>query len=88
MIDGAGKMVPHQKEVAGRWAGTGPVKWVRFEAVVPADAELFVVSADGRVQPEPPDPVRVSEAQGKVRLATAGRLYVLARGPSPIERLG
>ena len=87
IVDGAGKPLPHQKEITGRWAPDGSIKWMRFDAFVAAGKGCFVEVADAAASPEPPSAVRVSERNGKVVIDTGAARYVLSRGASPIEEI-
>jgi hypothetical protein len=42
LVDKNGKEIPCQKEVTGRWAPEGAVKWVRFDALVSPQDECFM----------------------------------------------
>ncbi len=85
LVDGKGREIPCQKEVVGRWAKDGAIKWVRFDAVVSPQAGCFVEAAPA--QAAPATPVRVVEKGGKIVLDTGRARYVLAKGPSPIEEV-
>ena len=87
LVDRDGKEIAHQKEVSGRWAPDGAVKWLRFEALVSSDKGCYLEVAAATEKAKPTNPVRVSEADGKAILETGDVQYVLARGPSPIEEI-
>ncbi|MBI3945327.1 MAG: hypothetical protein HY321_05375 [Armatimonadetes bacterium] len=87
LVDKAGKEIPCQKEVIGRWAPEGSVKWVRFDALVDSEQGCFVEVAAPGAGSLPAAPVRVAEQDGKVVLETGAARCVLGRGASPVEEV-
>ena len=88
VVDSAGRAVPHQAEVVGRWAPEGSVKWVRIDAVVSGDGGLFVeVVGPGAEAGVPASGLTVSEAQDRIVLDTGPARFVLALGSSPVAEV-
>jgi len=85
LVDDAGREVPSQKEVTGRWAREGAIQWVRFDALATPGAGCFVDAAPAVA--EPPRPVTVTARGEKVLLDTGAARYLVSKGPSPIEEV-
>ncbi|MGI6082705.1 MAG: hypothetical protein ACOYEP_07540 [Limnochordia bacterium] len=87
LVDGEGRTLPGQGEITGRWGPDGSVRWVRFDALVRTDTELFV-AVDQSPRQEPRfQPLTVTEDGERVVIDTGAARYVLAKGPSPISRI-
>ncbi|MCD6359673.1 MAG: hypothetical protein J7M38_02340 [Armatimonadetes bacterium] len=79
VVNGAGRPIPYQAEVAARWAPEGAVRWVRFDALVTSGEGCFVeVAPPGGVT----DPqVTVQERDGEVFLDTgAAPIHSISTG--------
>ena len=86
VVDRAGQALPHQKELLGRWAPGGSIKWVRFDALVKPEVGCFDEVQEASPAP-PGTPLKVSQENGKVTVDTGASRYVLAPGPSPVEEV-
>ena len=95
-VDDQGTEIPAQKEVTGLWAKRGPIKWVRFDAIVSTNHRYFIetgsspATAVDATQPatvaDSPR-VKVSKRAAGVVLDTGAARYVLGRGLSPITEI-
>lgn len=87
LVDGDGRPVPAQKEMAARWAPGGAVKWARFEALAEPGREFFVVRRPDGEDANPAEPVTVGRNGETVTVEVAGARYVLRPGPSPVAEI-
>ncbi|MBI3945198.1 MAG: hypothetical protein HY321_04715 [Armatimonadetes bacterium] len=87
LVDGAGRPVPAQREVAARWAPDGAIQWVRFEALAAPWQKMAVVRSAAAVAPKPAQPVRVSRQGADVVVESTGARYVMGPGHSPIAEV-
>lgn len=86
LVDGQGRALPHQMEVAGRWAPEGAIKWVRVDALVtPADG-CFVEVAPAAAH-EGAALTLTPSADGTITVTNGEWRYVLGRGASPLMRI-
>ena len=65
VVDLQGNELPAQKEVAGRWAPDGAIKWVRFDALVSAAAGCVVELADAGIIGAMSDDVQLIVRMGR-----------------------
>ncbi len=86
LVDGAGRPIPHQREVAGRWAPEGAVKWVRFDALVSAADGCAVQVGPAQDADGPNLSVQPNE-DGTLTVINGPWRYVLGRGKSPVMRI-
>ena len=95
LVDDRGTEIPTQKEVTGLWAKEGPIKWVRFDAIVSSDRRCFVETGSPPTAIDATRPatladtprVKVSKQAASVVLDTGVARYVLGRGLSPIAEI-
>ncbi len=84
LVDAQGRKLPHQMEVAGRWAPEGAIKWVRFDALVTPAGGCFVEVAPAGPPYEGPTLSLTPSADGTLTVTNGSWRYVLGRGASPI----
>lgn len=83
LVDKDGKEIPHQKEIAARWAPEGAIKWVRFETSV-SGAQGCQMEIQPSTPPAPAMPVQVKADNDQVTLTIGAVQYLLGKGPSPV----
>jgi len=86
LVDGEGRPLPHQMEVAGRWAPEGAIKWVRFDALVTSADGCFVEVAPAGESLGPSLELQAND-DGTVTVVNGPWRYVLGRGASPLMRI-
>lgn len=86
LVNGEGNVLPHQMEVAGRWAPEGAIKWVRFDALVTPQQGCFVEIAPPAEHAGPALQLSPND-DGTITVANGPWRYVLGRGASPLIRI-
>jgi len=87
VVTAAGHEVASQKEVTGRWAPDGAIRWVRFDALVNSGEKYFVQVGGTAAATQSNPALTVTTDGGKIVMDTGAARYVLAAGPSPIEEV-
>lgn len=85
LVDGSGKVLPSQSEIAARWAREGSIQWVRIDTVAPPENEVFVEfeKAETAVRSK----LRIEESGHQVMVHTGAARYTLDPGTSPISEI-
>lgn len=85
LVNKAGRELPAQKEITGRWAREGSIQWVRFDVLAVPEEGCFVEVAAPEAAPA--NALKLTEENGKIIVETGAARYVLAAGNSPIEEV-
>ena len=87
VVNRAGELLPHQKEVTGLWAPDGSIKWMRFDTLVTSQDGCFVEFGQPSGNVAPSTPLKVIERGDRVIVDTGPARYVLAKGTSPVQEV-
>lgn len=86
IVNAAGKEVPSQSEVLGRWSREGSIQWLRFDTRVSSGERYFAEFTPSSAAI--PDALKVTkEGDSRVELDTGAARYVIAKGSSPIREI-
>ncbi len=79
VVDSAGREIPSQLEIAGRWAEEGAVKWLWVDALVTGKTgdEIYLEQGDRGKGSIPSSPVVVKENRGLFTISTGDTEYVV-----------
>src|SRR5262249_25398340 len=66
VTDAAGKELPSQIEVSGRWHRDGAVKWLRVDTLVDSEHGCRVVHSPPGAGAQPATPLTVTERDGEI----------------------